>query len=180
MDGIIKSVYIAKYLGIRLDVKLTFSSHIKVLEHKIAKSVGILSKLKYFLPQDALLQLYDALFHSHRNYGILSWGNTNPSHLLKLNRLQNKTIRIVTCRRWNDSALFLFKKLNVLTASLLFQYETAKFVHRHSKMNLPVNLSNYFILSKNSYSTRSTTNENLQTPLFRLQRTQKIHQIYLC
>ena len=46
-------------------------------------------------------------------------------------------------------------------------------MHKHSSNNLPVNLSNYFTLSKNIYSTRSTTNENLQTPLFRLQRTHK-------
>ena len=56
---------------------------------------------------------------------------------------------------------------------LLFQYETAKLVHRHSSKNLPVNPSNYITLSKNSYSTRFITNENLLTPLFRLQRTQK-------
>ena len=82
-------------------------------------------------------------------------------------------MRIVICSRWNDSAFPLFKKINVLSILFLFQYETAKHVHRHSSKNLLVNLSNYFILSKNIYSTRFTTNENLQTPLFRLQRTQK-------
>ena len=172
-DGLIKSVNKAKYLGTILDAKLTFSDHIKALETKVSRSVVILSKLKYFLPQDALLKLYYALIHSHLNYGILAWGNTYHSYLLKLMRLQNKAIRIVTCSGWNDSAFPLFKKTNVLTIPLLFQYETAKLVHRHSSNDLPVNLSNYFTLSKNIYSTRSTTNENLQTPLLRLQRTQK-------
>ena len=99
--------------------------------------------------------------------------NTYHSYLLKLMRLHNKAIRIVTCSGWNDSAFPLLKKTNVLTIPLLFQYETAKLVHRHNSNDLPVNLSNYFTLSKNIYSTRFTTNENLQTPLFRLQRTQK-------
>ena len=85
----------------------------------------------------------------------------------------NKAIRIVTCSGWNDSAFPLFKKTNVLTIPLLFQNETAKLVHRHSSNDLPVNLSKYFTLPKNIYSTRSTTNENLQTPLLRRQRTQK-------
>ena len=80
-NGIIKSVNEAKYLGILLDVTLTSSDHIKVLENKVARSVGILSKLKYFLPQDAFLKLYYALIHSHLNYGILTW--RNPSYLLK-------------------------------------------------------------------------------------------------
>ena len=96
-DGLIKSVNKAKYLGTLLDAKLTFSDHIKALETKVSRSVGILSKLKYFLLQDAFLKLYYALIHSHLNYGILAWGNTYHSYLLKLMRLQNKAIRIVTC-----------------------------------------------------------------------------------
>ena len=64
-DDLINSVNKAKYLGILLDVKLTFSDHIKALEIKVSRSVGILSKLKYFLPQDALFKLYYALIHSH-------------------------------------------------------------------------------------------------------------------
>ena len=72
--------------------------------------MGFLSKLKYFLPQDALLKLYYALIHSHLNYGILAWGNTYHSYLLKLMRLQNKEIRIVTCSGWNDSAFPCLKK----------------------------------------------------------------------
>ena len=102
--------------------------------------MGILSKLKYFLPQDARLKLYYALIHSHLNYRILAWGNTYPSYLLKLKTLQNKAMRIVTCSGWNDSAFPLFKKINVLPIPLLFQYETAKLVRRHSSENLPVNV----------------------------------------
>ena len=74
--------------------------------------------------------------------------NIYPSYLLKLKRLQNKAVRIVTCSGWNDCAFPLFKKTNVLTIPLLFQYETAKLVHRHISKNLPVDLSKYFTLSK--------------------------------
>ena len=60
--GEIKTVFKAKYLGILFDNRLNF------LEVKIARSVGILNKLKYFLPNSALLKLYYALIHSHFNY----------------------------------------------------------------------------------------------------------------
>ena len=123
--------------------------------------MGILNKLKYFLPQNALLKTLFPLIRSHLIYGILAWGNIYHSYLPKLKRLQNKAMRIVTCSKWNDSAFSLFKKINVLTIPLLFQYETAKLVHRHSSKNLLVNLPDYFILSKNIYSTRSISNENL-------------------
>ena len=55
--GEIKSVYKAKYLGNIFDNRLNFHEHIKILEAKIAQSVGILNKLKYFQPSSALLKL---------------------------------------------------------------------------------------------------------------------------
>ena len=48
--GEIKTVYKAKYLGIIFDNRLNFYEHIKIFEAKIARSVRILNRLKYFLP----------------------------------------------------------------------------------------------------------------------------------
>ena len=45
----------------------------KLLSSEIARSVGLLNKLKYFLPSSALLKLYYALIHSHFNYGPAVW-----------------------------------------------------------------------------------------------------------
>jgi len=43
----IKSVNQAKYLGVILDHNLSFRDHIKVVETKITRAVGIICKLKY-------------------------------------------------------------------------------------------------------------------------------------
>ena len=55
--GEIKTVYKAKYLEIIIDNRLKFHEHIKILEAKIAQSLGILNKLKFFLPSSILLKL---------------------------------------------------------------------------------------------------------------------------
>jgi len=39
-----------KYLGVIIDNNLLFVEHIKMLEFKVARSIGILSKLKYYVP----------------------------------------------------------------------------------------------------------------------------------
>jgi len=57
---------------------------------KIACAVGIMCKLKYYLPQNAILKLYYALVRTHLNYGILIWGNTYSSYLSKLNNYKIK------------------------------------------------------------------------------------------
>ena len=51
----------AKYLGVIIDHELNFLEQIKVMEGKVACSVGILNKLKQTLPQTVMLQLYYAL-----------------------------------------------------------------------------------------------------------------------
>ena len=43
-----------KYLGIPIDNKLNFKQHIQLVESKIAKSVGILNKLRHIFPFSAL------------------------------------------------------------------------------------------------------------------------------
>ena len=51
-----------------MDKDLSFLSHIKKLENKLSKSVGILNEVKPFLNASTLLQLYYSIFYSHLQY----------------------------------------------------------------------------------------------------------------
>ena len=55
----------AKYLGILIEDQLSFESHIHFLEKKLSRSVGIMAKLSYHLPPNALLTLYHSLVPVH-------------------------------------------------------------------------------------------------------------------
>ena len=76
--------------------KLNFGDHIKILENKVARGAGILTKLKHFFPQTILLQLYHTLVHSLLLYGIIIWENTFPTYMRKLNALQNRAIKVIS------------------------------------------------------------------------------------
>ena len=52
---------------------------------KIARSIGILYKVKHILPEYILKTLYNSLVLPHLTYGILAWGN-NTSVLNKLHQ----------------------------------------------------------------------------------------------
>ena len=47
------------------------------LSKKCSRSIGILYKVKQFLPESALLSLYYTLFLSHIIYGITAWSSAN-------------------------------------------------------------------------------------------------------
>ena len=67
--GIVSST---KHLGVFIDNKLDFKEHILASENKIARSVGILSKVTYNFPLKTLLQLvYHALIHLLLKYMAL-------------------------------------------------------------------------------------------------------------
>ena len=94
-NALIEMCASSKYLGINLDTKLDFKSHIANIETKISRSVGILSKLRFLFPSSTLLLLYFTLIHPHLLYGLPLWGCTFGSYLKKLQSLQNKAIRII-------------------------------------------------------------------------------------
>ena len=52
-----------KYLGVPLDSELHFHAHIKLIENKISRSIGIICKLRNFFGRDILLKLYYSLVH---------------------------------------------------------------------------------------------------------------------
>ena len=86
----------AKYLGVTFDESLSFNCHIKnLIIKRLSQSVGILAKVKPFLNTKALLNLYYAIFHSHLQYGLITWSSTFKTYLKKLSTLQNKAFKIV-------------------------------------------------------------------------------------
>ena len=134
-----------KYLGIYIDNKLNFKIHIKMLENKLSRAVGILHKTKSFLPTYVLHKLYYA-FITHLNFGLLIWSATPKSNLTKLVRIQNKAIRLLAGADWKTHVPPLFSKLNILSLNKLPTHVIAKFMHKHYLGKLPKNFNDYFTL----------------------------------
>ena len=84
-----------KYLGIYIDKNLNWAPHIQHINSKISKNLGILFRLRHFLTLNTLKQIYYSLIYPYLHYGIMSWGNTYPSRLTKVQTKQNKCIRCI-------------------------------------------------------------------------------------
>jgi hypothetical protein len=78
-DGLIEETNSAKFLGIIIDKNLTFKEHISYIGAKISKSIGILNKVKNFLPAEALQIMYRTLIHPYLQYGIEACHGTNKN-----------------------------------------------------------------------------------------------------
>ncbi len=66
-----------KYLGVLLDKNLSWKNHIQHVKLKLSKGIGILAKLRHYVPQNILKNLYYAFIEPHVNYALINWGNAN-------------------------------------------------------------------------------------------------------
>ena len=101
-NELIKPIKTAKYLEITLDSQQKFDVYISKSLTKISRSIGVMSKIRHYLPKTVLLNLYLALIHSQLLYGIAVWGSTNQTLINKLQVLQNKAMKKIEERDWNS------------------------------------------------------------------------------
>ena len=76
-----------KFLGVLIDDCLTIHAkkHIDCVSKTISRNIiGVMNKLKHFVPTRILHVLYCTLVLPYLNYGILIWGDTCKSYRDKL------------------------------------------------------------------------------------------------
>ena len=75
---VIKREHSMKFLGVILDENVrAHKEHIKLIENKTAKNIGILYKAKFLLNQNCLINIYYSFIHCYLNYANISWCSTN-------------------------------------------------------------------------------------------------------
>ena len=90
LDGVpLEIVNTTKFLGIIIDENLTWKSHIDAISKTISRNIGMLSKMKHFVPGYILYSLYCTLVLPYIKYGILIWGNTCKTCLDKILSCRN-------------------------------------------------------------------------------------------
>ena len=125
-DKEVERVGSIKFLGVLLDEHLSWKEHIRYIENKIAKNIGLLYRAKTFLGKHSLLTLYYSYIHTYLNYANLTWASTNRTNLKKLQSQQKHAIRIVnnktrfehTKELFNSQKILNIYKLNILNATI--------------------------------------------------------------
>ena len=136
-----------RYLGIYIDSNLNWKSHINYIAKKVKRSIGTLSKLRYYLNGKTLLDLYYALVYPFfLTYCIIAWGNTYQTSLQPLFVLQKKAIRIITFSSFFEHTGSLFKDLNVIKLFDEVTFHIAVFMYKFKNQLLPNNFKVFFSL----------------------------------
>ena len=84
-----------KYLGILIDKNLSWKIHIDNchVATKVSKTVGLIAKLRHFVPQHIYLaKYYCALILPYLLYGLIVWGQASKIPLTEMLLLQKKVL----------------------------------------------------------------------------------------
>lgn len=133
-----------KFLGIVIDEKLSWSQHIDLVINKIAKSAGLIGKLKHTLPRHALITLHNSLILPYINYCTMIWAANSLFRLKRIVVIQNRVIRIISGTDRFAHAPPLLKKYSILTVDDIYTLQVAQFMYKSINHLLPVIFDQYF------------------------------------
>ena len=151
-----------KYLGILIDKNLSWKYNIDYVASKISRTIGIIARLRHFIPLSTLLIIYRSLVAPCLTYGVIAWGQAAKSNLRKILILQTRALRLMHFFPNRDHILPLFISSNILPINLLYCETVLIFMHDVAHDFVPLNLKNLFRSSNQvrSYNTRFSSPGN--------------------
>ena len=152
------------FLGVIINKHLQWKSHLDVISKKISKTIGIMNRVKHFLPQDTKLIMYKSLIESHLNYGILVWGYNCKN----IEKLQKKAVRIICNSKYNAHSEPLLKKLKILKVKDILTKKLYNLFYKMSHSNLPLYfLDGTWLNSQSDTHNYNTRNNQFVTPIIK-------------
>ena len=151
-----------KFLGVLIDSNLKWSHHINYVALKISRIVGIIARLRHFVPTQTLLMIYRSLILPYLTYGICVWGHASKFLLNKLLILQKRVLRLIYFTPKNEHAIPLFIKSTILPVTMIYFETIANLMHDISHGSAPSPLRALFLKSNevHQYNTRSAAKGN--------------------
>ena len=146
-DKKIEWVSCFNFLGLTINEFMNWSSHSAKIANKISRTLGIMNRLKRYLPFSALKLMYDSLILSHLQFGITCWG----FEWHRIFKLQKRALRIMTNSKYNAHTEPLFKELEMLKVSDIFDVQRMKFWYKFVNKSLPGYFGTMFTFNNELY-----------------------------
>ena len=87
-------------------------AHIDDVVTKVSKAIGMIRRMKNFVPQSTLISVYNyAIVQPHFDYCSLVWDIGNVYSLEKLQKMQNRAARVITGRSYEVRSETILQEL---------------------------------------------------------------------
>ena len=174
--GIIERVQNFNFLGLKLNEKMSWKPHVDMIANKISKYIGVLNRLKRYLPSFILKTIYNSLIQSNLNYCLTAWGYNCG----RLKFIQKKAIRIVCNSKYLGHSLPLLKKSGLLRLEDMFKLNMLKWYHRFINKKLPKYFLDFEIKAQKEIHDHDTkSKDTIPPPVPRLHSSRRCIRNYI-
>ena len=149
-DTLVEEKEVTKYLGVMIDNKLNWKFHIEHVRAKLSRGNGMISKVRYYVNEQCLLNLYYSFIQSHINYNLLNWTSTYPTLLNNINTKVKSAVRLISFKNKYEHTNPLFIKHKLLPFKDMIKYKQGNFLWKISNGYIGSPITKVFV--KNSYN----------------------------
>ena len=133
-----------KFVGLYLDEHLSWEHQVQQVHSKLSSGNYAINSAKNFLPLHIRKNIYNSLFRSHLEYGILAWGGIKSNKLKGIIGLQKKCVRNVANKKRLSHTDPIFSSLKILKFEDLVIYNSIIFMHKFAFGLQPSTFNNMF------------------------------------
>ena len=157
LDGSeINKVDTVKSLGVHIDKHLSWSTHIEKITKKIASAIGALKRVRPFVSTRTAVQVYQALIQPHFDYCCSVWDGFGETLSNKIQKLQNRAVRVITRSHYDTSASSLLNNLHLDNLCLRRKKIKAGIMFKIINGDAPSYLQNLFSVRGSGYNLRDS------------------------
>lgn len=127
---------------------------------KVSRVIGLITKLRYFVPTHTLLTIHRSFIAPYLTYGLVAWGQASKSSFDKLLTLQ--ALRFIYFSNCNEHAIPLFVDANILPLTFSYYESIAKLMYdvRHGISPKSIQALFEYVSCIHQYNTRSSESHN--------------------
>ena len=136
-------------------------SHTESLCHKNSKSIGIIAKIRHYVPRRVLLSVYNSLIVPYLTYGICAWANCALTFQRKIVILQKRALRLIYFSKSKEYTVPFYLNSNCLSLPRLF-FRDCRFLLYVNRQTALVSILNQFVKTSqiHNYRTRSVSSDS--------------------
>ena len=133
---------------------LLWEKHIRTIEYKLAKNIGLLYRAKPLLQVKSLKIIYLAYIHSYLNYVNIAWGSTYRNKLKTIYFHQKHAVRIVFNKDQLTQSRPLLRALHALNVYQINLYQHLNFMYKLNTNQVPSTVNDLIKKPEHKYPTK--------------------------
>ena len=143
-DNQIKRVKVTKSLGLMIDETLTWDEQLTLITKKVNKGLNVMWRLRDFFDIKILTTVYQTLVQPYFDYCSQVWGGFGTTLCDKLQRLQNRAVRIITKSGYEVRSVNLLNQLGLPNLEARRNQQLSILMYKVRNEMAPSSLSNMF------------------------------------